>query len=94
MGPCWPHYHVDHLWYFSRQTLPALAEAAGFEILSVPRARKVFNLSYVLGILAHSPNHRALERLAKAALRTVPEPVLRMLLPPIQEGFLVLARRT
>ena len=93
MGPRWPHYHVDHLWYFSQRTLSALAEAAGFEVVSVQRARKIFNLSYVLGILAHSPNHRALQRFARIALRTVPEPLLRLLLPPVQEGFLLLARR-
>jgi 2-polyprenyl-3-methyl-5-hydroxy-6-metoxy-1,4-benzoquinol methylase len=93
MGPRWVHYHLDHLWYFSRRTLAQLVEAAGLEVVAVRQARKIFNLSYVLGILAHSPNHRPLQQAARAALRWIPERFLRMLLPPVREGMLLLARR-
>lgn len=93
MGPRWVHYHLDHLWYFSRRSLGELVQAAGLEVVAVRQARKIFNLSYVLGILAHSPNHRPLQRAARAALRWIPERCLRMLLPPVREGMLLLARR-
>ena len=66
MGPKWVHYHLDHLWYFNRQSLKELVQSSGFEVVAVKRARKIFNFSYILGILAHSPNHRFLQRIAQS----------------------------
>lgn len=93
LGPRWPHYHRDHLWYFDRATLTTMVRTAGFEVMVCRRAWKTFNLRYILGILAQTRNFSAGRRLAQIALRRLPGPVLKTLLPPIAEGCLLVARR-
>jgi hypothetical protein len=93
MGAQWPHFHIDHLWYFSRATLTSLVERAGFEVLDWRRAPKVFNLAYVAGIFErHSPNQLA-QRISASLLRRCPPLFLRTPWPAIREGQLLIARR-
>lgn len=93
MGAHWPHFHVDHLWYFNRATLTALVEQAGFEILHWRRAPKVFNVAYVAGIFEHNSRNAWMRRAARTCLRFCPSRLARMPLPTIGEGQLIIARR-
>ncbi len=93
LGPYWPHYHIDHLWYFSRATLTAVVQATGFEVVSWRRARKVFNLAYIAGILARNSRSRVIQRGAAGALRRLPAAILSAPLPSLPEGQFLLARR-
>lgn len=89
----WWHLHVDHLWYFDRRTLTALVRGAGFEVLRWQRARKVFNLQYILGILKNSENSRGLSWAARLGQRWLPATWRSRLLPRLPEGQLLVARR-
>lgn len=93
MGSHWPHYHIDHLWYFNRRTLTALVKEAGFEIVAWRRAPKVFNLAYIAGIFEHNARSRWIRGAASACLRFLPAWLLRQPLPAIREGQLLIARR-
>jgi hypothetical protein len=86
------HYHRDHLWYFSRHTLVRFVEAAGLEIVACGAERKVFNLNYLLEILARNRNWPMISRMAAAGLRCLPS-AARGRLFSIREGLLLIARR-
>jgi SAM-dependent methyltransferase len=88
----WPHYHRDHLWYFSRATLRRLVTASGFDVLVCCRAKKVFALRYILEILAHATNLRIARRIARLALRSCPRRLLDCLFT-MREGILLIARK-
>ena len=92
-GSRWVHYHRDHLWYFSRQTLARMAAAAGFEVVKCGPASKTFNLDYILGILSAQSNFGLQQRVAKLGLSVLPRSWLRKTLPPLREGLLLVARR-
>lgn len=89
----WWHLHVDHLWYFDRRSLTELVHGAGFAVLRWQRARKVFNLQYILGILGRSGNSPGLQWAARVGQRWLPAAWRSRLLPRLPEGQLLLARR-
>jgi len=92
-GSRWWHYRREHLWYFDRKTLTQLAARAGFEVIACRRARKVFNLRYIFGILAASHGSPWRQRMARFGLDRFPSCVLAHPLPPLGEGLLLLASR-
>lgn len=92
LGRNWFHIHRDHLWYFNRTSLLQFCTGAGFEPVQIGRARKTFNLNYILEVLKHSPRSPALHRLSKAGLRCVPRR-LKAGLFSLPEGLLLIARR-
>ncbi len=47
MGAAWPHFKVEHLFYFSRRNLAPLLERCGFALTDCRRARKVLDLDYL-----------------------------------------------
>lgn len=93
LGATWPHYHLDHLWYFSRSTLRRLLEHAGLEIVVHRQCWKTFNLRYVLGILAAHSHTGLLHRCAAALKCRLPGWLFRLPLPMMPEGQLILARK-
>jgi len=93
MGAHWPHFHVDHLWYFNRETLTAMVERAGFEVLDWRRAPKVFNLAYIAGIFERHSTSAPVRRIAEGMLRRCPPRLLGAPWPAIREGQLLIARR-
>jgi prepilin-type N-terminal cleavage/methylation domain-containing protein/prepilin-type processing-associated H-X9-DG protein len=92
-GRRWVHLHRDHLWYFDRRSLGALASRAGFEIVQCGTAWKMFNLRYVFEILAHYSGNGLVRALSRASLGRMPAVVLDRRLPPLPEGLLLVARR-
>lgn len=93
LGPHWPHFHRDHLWYFHRETLTRFVETAGFEVLHWAVPRKVFSLSYVLSILAAYGPGSVSQRLAGWTLRRLPRSILHAHWSPLPEGQLLVARK-
>jgi 2-polyprenyl-3-methyl-5-hydroxy-6-metoxy-1,4-benzoquinol methylase len=51
LGRRWPWYMQMHLFYFSRDTLARMVEAAGFEVLDVRRHRRIVRLAYLVSRL-------------------------------------------
>jgi SAM-dependent methyltransferase len=47
LGSTWPHFKVEHLFYFSRRNLTPLLRRAGFALLDCRPARKVLDLDYL-----------------------------------------------
>jgi hypothetical protein len=47
MGAKWSHYKVEHLSYFSRQSMEKAARLANLEVIDFRRARKTLTLRYV-----------------------------------------------
>ena len=47
MGAGWPHYKIEHLYYFNRHNLPLLLKQAGVSTTSAGSAWKVLNLQYI-----------------------------------------------
>jgi SAM-dependent methyltransferase len=93
LGPRWPHFHRDHLWYFHRETLNRFVEMAGFEVLHWGVPRKVFSLSYVLSIFAAYGPGTVSQRLAGSSLRCLPRSILHAHWSPLPEGQLLVARQ-
>lgn len=92
LGPRWVHYHRDHLWYFNRRTLGELVRRAGFEIVDVGRARKIFDANYLLSILQASRNFPVVQWSAQQALRLLPQGLLRRQFH-MSEGLLLVGRK-
>ncbi|MGI8980966.1 MAG: class I SAM-dependent methyltransferase [Pirellulaceae bacterium] len=93
LGHRWWHYHIDHLWYFSRRTLSRLAENAGFEVLECRPTKKRFALRYIVSILANSEKQVAGKWLSSQLLRFLPDRVLAMQLPSVTEGLTLIGRK-
>lgn len=93
LGPRWPHFHRDHLWYFHRETLTRFVETAGFEVSHWAVPRKVFSLSYVLSILASYGPGQVSQHVAKWLLGRLPHAVLHAVWSPLPEGQLLVARK-
>jgi hypothetical protein len=72
LGRRWPWYMQMHLYYFSRRTLRALVEQAGYEVLEIRRHRRVVRTAYLASRLErwlgrwHQVPVRALEMLGLA----------------------------
>lgn len=47
MGASWPHYKIEHLFYFNRANAPELLAKAGFNVDHVGTARKVLSFDYI-----------------------------------------------
>jgi 2-polyprenyl-3-methyl-5-hydroxy-6-metoxy-1,4-benzoquinol methylase len=47
MGAGWPHYKVEHLYFFNRKNITTLLKQAGFIVKQTGCARKVLNLDYI-----------------------------------------------
>jgi SAM-dependent methyltransferase len=92
-GAKWVHFHVDHLWYFNRPSLTALAHRAGLEVLRCGPAWKTFTAKYLLSVFANSERGGWLSRMARCGLRWLPRGLAGQCLPPLCEGLFLLARR-
>lgn len=68
----------QHLYYFSRATMAALAEQAGFVVLRTEPDEKVTNLHYVLHIARNLVDLPFLARIFEFMMRIVPNIRLRM----------------
>jgi 2-polyprenyl-3-methyl-5-hydroxy-6-metoxy-1,4-benzoquinol methylase len=88
----WPHYHRDHLWYFTRSTMQILMREAGLELLACSSGKKVFSLQYIMGILAASERNPWLRSLSRVGLTRLPR-VLQSQTFRLSEGMYVVARR-
>lgn len=47
MRSAWPHFKMEHLYYFSSSTIKRLLERHGFKLVHISSATKALNLSYV-----------------------------------------------
>jgi len=47
MRASWPHYHIEHLFYFNRRNLARLLTQAGFTVTHIGPAKKVVDLDYL-----------------------------------------------
>ena len=47
MGRAWPHYKVEHLFFFSRRNIARLLQETGLIVTHSARAKKVLNLEYI-----------------------------------------------
>jgi 2-polyprenyl-3-methyl-5-hydroxy-6-metoxy-1,4-benzoquinol methylase len=78
MGAGWPHYKVEHLYFFNRRNIAMLLEQAGFIVTHAGRARKVLNLDYIRHQFNTypraliTPTINALARIAGSRLRRRP----------------------
>lgn len=92
LGARWVHYHRAHLFFFTADTLAKTAEAAGFEVLDVDVAKRIYNLEYVASILARGTNFELAARVSRGLLGAVPGPLLRAPWPALPEGIVLVAR--
>lgn len=92
LGSRWPLYIREHLWYFTRSTLTAIVERAGFQILECSRAKKAFTLHYLLSILSQPQQAPAIRWPAAVALKLVPGWIARRMFT-LREGLFLMARK-
>ena len=92
-GYRWWHYHIDHLWYFSRSTLSRMAQDAGFEVISCSPTRKSFTLDYIFNTIGNSEEHVFGKLVCRGLVSCVPKPLLAWRLPGITEGITLVARK-
>lgn len=92
-GARWVHFHRDHLWYFHRDSLTALAGRGGFEVISCRPAWKVFCLKYLLSVFTNSENGGGISDAARFGLRWCPKWLTACPLPPLCEGLMLVARK-
>lgn len=72
MGERWPHFKVEHLWYFSRQSIEHLLAEAGLQAMAHSAATKSLTLSYVAAQFRYYP-HPRLTPLLNGLVRVVPQ---------------------
>lgn len=78
MGAGWPHFKVEHLYYFNRRNIATLLASAGVTVTRASRAWKVLDLTYLqhqfntYPRFAVTPAMNLLSRVAGAKLRTMP----------------------
>lgn len=58
MGARWPHFKVEHLWYFSRQSLQHLLTDVGLQLMMHSAATKSLTLSYLAAQFRAYPHPR------------------------------------
>ena len=92
LGARWVHYHRAHLFFFTPETLTRAAEAAGFDVIAVETARRVYNLEYIASILARGTNFELAARVSRGLLGVTPRAFLRAPWPPLREGFVLVLR--
>jgi 2-polyprenyl-3-methyl-5-hydroxy-6-metoxy-1,4-benzoquinol methylase len=92
LGARWVHYHRAHLFFFTPETLTKAAEAAGFDVIAVETAKRVYNLEYIASILARGTNFELAARVSRGLLGVAPRAVLRAPWPALPEGFVLVAR--
>jgi 2-polyprenyl-3-methyl-5-hydroxy-6-metoxy-1,4-benzoquinol methylase len=80
MGSRWLHYKVEHLFYFSPQSLTRMLRQVGFAEVRVGRAWKVMSLHYVTHQLARYP-HPLLTPIAAIVHRLSPTRLRRAMFP-------------
>ena len=74
----WPHFKIEHLFYFNRRNMTALLERAGVTVTRADRAWKVLDLNYIQNQFNTYPRRlvtptiNLLARVAGARLRTKP----------------------
>lgn len=91
-GRFWPHYHRDHLWYFSERSLLLLLERSGFTIRHCGVPAKRYHVEYLASILRSRQTESWPARLAGVLLRCLPQ-ILRVRQFSLREGLLIVARR-
>jgi SAM-dependent methyltransferase len=92
LGARWTHYHRAHLWFFTPERLGRMAERAGLEVIASEPARRVYNVEYLASVIARGENFALAAAAARALLRVTPAAVARLALPPVPEGFVLVAR--
>ena len=55
LGAHWPHFKLEHLWYFSQSTLGRLLVEAGMDIVAIRDAHKSLSLAYLASQFSHYP---------------------------------------
>ncbi len=93
LGPRWTHYHRAHLWFFTPETLREVARSAGLEVIRTAPIPRTYNLDYIASILARGTNFELAAKMARLALRVAPKRLLEASWPPVNEGFVLVARR-
>lgn len=94
LGRYWPHYHGDHLSYFSACSLEHLFRDPTWKTRRVSTCWKSFCLGYLLHIFADAENPFPLKRLWRGLLMMLPKFVLGTTLPPLPHGLLFMATRS
>jgi 2-polyprenyl-3-methyl-5-hydroxy-6-metoxy-1,4-benzoquinol methylase len=56
MGPKWTHFKLEHLFYFTPESIRKLASDVGFRVLSTSRAKKLMTLKYLRDQLSVYPH--------------------------------------
>jgi SAM-dependent methyltransferase len=92
MGSNWMEFKMEHLSYFSRQTLEALLSQVGFATLSTSQGRKYVSLDYVAAHFAKYPVP-IWTPLLTAAARLSPAPLRRRKWQIAGSGLLTIARK-
>lgn len=92
-GHRWWHYHIDHLWYFSRSTLCRMAQDVGFEVIKCIPTKKTFTWDYIFNTIGNSEEHVFGKWLCRGLVSCVPKPLLAWRLPGITEGITLVARK-
>ncbi len=92
LGPRWFHFVRAHLWFFDRRSLVRLGEQAGLHVISCARARKLYQLDYLLRIMSHAEMFQTGQHCARLALRLFPL-WLRTRQFVLAEGLLLVARK-
>jgi 2-polyprenyl-3-methyl-5-hydroxy-6-metoxy-1,4-benzoquinol methylase len=92
MGKYWPHYKLEHLYYFSPQNLNKLLEHLGFQIDIAAKARKSMNLQYISNQLTIYPLPVATQ-LLKLTYRLLPRRISEMLFPTFFGEMLIVATK-
>lgn len=77
MVKAWPHFKMEHLYYFSPSTMKWFLERHGFKLVHISSATKVLNLSYIERQLSTypvpviTPVLKAVTRLLPNSLRNI-----------------------
>ena len=83
----WFHIHRAHLWYFDKRSLTKICEEAGYDMVYIRSSKKYFTLKYIFGILEAKSGYVSIRYSSKVFLKLIPDKILDIVLPPINEGL-------
>jgi hypothetical protein len=82
MHKTWPHYLLEHLFYFSPATIAAALQQTGFQQTLQQPFNKPLSLDYLTGLLVERPERaiRWVWRSVQAMLKILPNAITQKLL--------------
>lgn len=88
----WHHYNIEHLHYYSPNTIERLFKKAGFEVITTRKAIKYFSLEYLTNLYGRFRSDSVETKFLKTLRNLVPQSFFQYPMP-FHSGMLAIGRK-